>query len=154
MNTPVLMLDAEDVAMAMSDQRAQWLLDPTTGKLCMERSEAALMFGSEYAEDWAPTDPERALPIPFFDSSDGYNLMQTFALEHAGSEASRRLQEALKKRKPFRQFKFALSDFPEDERRWFEFESEEKKRIAEEFYEDEGYAVRWIESPGDPTGLL
>lgn len=105
-------------------------------------------------EDWAPTDPERALPIPFFDSSDGYNLMQTFALEHAGSEASRRLQEALTKRKPFRQFKFALSDFPEDERRWFEFESEEKKRIAEEFYEDEGYAVRWIESPGDPTGLL
>lgn len=154
MSTPVLVLDAEDVAMAMSDQTAQWLLDPTTGKLCMERSEAALMFGSEYAESWAPTDPERVLPIPFFGSSDGYHLMKSFALEHANSEASPRLQEALQKRKPFRQFKFALGEFPEDERRWFEFEAEEMKRIAEDFYEDEGYTVRRIESPGEPTGLL
>lgn len=153
MNMPVLRLDAEDLRMAMSDQSAQWLLDPTTGKLCMERSEAALMFGREYAEDWAPTDPERALPIPFFGSSDGYRLMQAFALEHAGSKASGRLQEALRMRKPFRHFKFALSDFPEDERRWFEFEAAEMNRIAEDFYEAEGYTVRWIESPGEPTGL-
>lgn len=154
MSTPVLVLDADDVTMAMSDQTAQWLLDPTTGKLCMERSEAALMFGDEYAEAWAPSDPERVLPIPDFHSSDGYHLMKSFALEHASSEASPRLQEALQMHKPFRQFKFALGEFPKDERRWFEFEAGEMKRIAEVFYEEEGYAVRWIESPGEPTGLL
>jgi len=80
--------------------------------------------------------------------------MERFALEHASPAASQRLQQALDQRKPFRRFKDSLGEFPDDRQRWFEFESKEMKRIAEEFYEDEGYAVRWTESPGDPTGLL
>jgi len=154
MKSPVLALDPEDVVMAMSDQSVEWKLDPSTGKLCLDHNEASFFFGSEEAELWAPTDPEQVLEIPHFDSSDGYRLMLDFALEHAGPEASQRLQQALDKRKPFRQFKFALSEFPEVERRWFEFESGEKKRIAEAFYEEEGYAVRWAESLTEPTGLL
>lgn len=147
MNLPVLTLDPEDVVMAMSDQTTEWLLDPATGKLCMDPGEADLMFGSDAAEAFAPTDPERVLPMPDFYSSDGYELMETFALEKASEEASQCLLEALEKRKPFRRFKDALDEFPEDERRWFEFEAEEMKRIAENFYEAEGYAVRWIEPP-------
>jgi hypothetical protein len=154
MSTPILVLDAEDVTMAMSDQTGQWLLDPATGKLCMERSEAALIFGREYAEDWAPTDPARVLEIPHFSSSDGYRLMETFALKHASEAASNHLLSALEQRKPFRRFKDALGEFSDDRRRWFEFETEEMKLIAEDFYEAEGYTVRWLESPGEPTGLL
>lgn len=154
MHHPVLTLDPGDVEMAMSDQTAQWLLDPVTGKLCMDPEDAAFYFGREEVETWSPTDPERVLPIPHFSSFDGYRLMERFALEHAGPGASQRLQQALDQRKPFRGFKDALGEFPEDRQRWFEFESEEKKRIAEEFYEDEGYAVRWTDSPGEPTGLL
>ncbi len=153
MNTPVLKLDPEDVVMAMSDQTTEWLLDPATGKLCMDPGEADLMFGSDAAEAFAPTDPEHVLPIPDFYSSDGYQLMELFALKQAGSEASEHLLKALEKRKPFRQFKDALAEFPEDERRWFEFEAEEMKRIAEDFYEAEGYAVHWTKSPAEPTGL-
>lgn len=154
MNKQVMKLDSGDMVMAMGDQSMQWLLDPLTGKLCMERDEAALKFGSDEAEAFAPTDPERVLPIPFFSSSDAYRLMQQFALKHAGPNASERLQQALDQRKPFRQFKFALAEFPEDEHRWFEFETEEMKRIAEDFYEAEGYAVRWTESHTEPTGLV
>lgn len=151
MNAQVLKLDAEDMVMAMSDQTTEWMLDPTTGKLCMEAEEAALMFGSDEAEAWAPTDPERVLPIPDFDSSDGFRLMERFALEQAGGEASQRLLEALDMRKPFRRFKDTLSDFPEVERRWFEFETEEMKQIAQDFYEAEGYSVRWNDLPAEPT---
>lgn len=154
MTRPTLTLDAENVVMAMSDQMTQWQLDPITGKLCLDREEATIAFGSDEAGLWAPTDPERVLEIPHFSSSDGYRLMETFALKHASEEASNHLLAALDKRKPFRRFKDALFDFPDDRRRWFEFEAEEMKRIAEEFYEDEGFAVRWTERPGDPTGLL
>lgn len=154
MNTPVLKLDPGDVKMAMSYQTTEWLLDPATGKLCMDSGEASLMFGAgnEEAELWAPTDPQQVLEIPHFSSSDGYELMQEFAFKRAGSEASQHLQDALDKRKPFRQFKYVLGEFPDDRRRWFEFEAEEMKRIAEDFYEAEGYTVRWTQSPAEPTG--
>lgn len=66
MNAPVLTLDPEDVTMAMSDQTTEWELDPATGKLCMSPDEAALMFGSEEAETWAPSTPRR--PPVFFDA--------------------------------------------------------------------------------------
>lgn len=57
MNTPVLKLDPEDVVMAMSDQMTQWLIDPITGKLCLDREEADIAFGGDEADLWAPTDP-------------------------------------------------------------------------------------------------
>lgn len=152
MNMPILRLDPEDVTMAMSDQQTEWMLDPATGKLCMDPDDADFLFGSDEAETWAPADPDRVLPIPDFDSSDGYRLMQTFALEHADEEASKRLQEVLKMRKPFRRFKDALGDFPELRRRWYEFEAEQMKRIAEDFYEAHGYAVRWTGPSADSNG--
>ena len=154
MNARVVTLDLEDVVMAMSDQNAQWMIDLTTGKLCMAPEEAALLFGSgsEEIELWAPTDPEQVLPVPHFDSSDGYQIMQTFALEHAGDEASKRLQDALRLRKPFRRFKDALGEFPDDRRRWFEFEAAKMKQIAEDFFEAEGYAVEWTGLHAGPTG--
>ena len=153
MSMPVLTLDSEDIKMAMSDQNTEWLLDPATGKLCLDPEDAAFAFGHDDAELWTPADPEQVLPIPHFASSDGYQLMQQFALEVAGSEASERLQYALRMRKPFRRFKDTLIDFPDDERRWFQFEADEMKRFAADFYEDEGYAVRWTEAPSEPTGL-
>jgi hypothetical protein len=153
MNMPVLILDLEDIKVAMSDHNAEWLLDPATGQLCLDPEDAAFTFGREEVETWAPTDLEKVLPIPHFDSSDGYQLMQQFAVEEASSDATERLQEALRMRKPFRRFKDALSAFPDDQRRWFEFESEVMKRIVKDFYEAEGYAVHWAGSPSEPTGL-
>jgi len=50
MNQPVLTLDAGDVEMAMSDQTAEWQLDPVTGKLCMDPEDAAFYFGREEVE--------------------------------------------------------------------------------------------------------
>jgi len=149
---PTLTLDPEDVMMAMSDQMTAWQIDPITGKLCLDREEATIAFGSEEAELWAPTDPQRVLESPHFRSSDAYRLMETFALKHASDEASNNLLSALEKRKPFRRFKDALGEFPDDRRRWFEFEAEAMKRIAEEFYDDEGYVAHWMQSPAGPAG--
>ena len=152
MNVPILTLDPEDVVMGMSDQMTQWLIDPITGKLCLDREEADIAFGGDEADLWAPTDPERVLEIPHFSSSDGYRLMERFALKHASEAASNHLLSALEQRKPFRRFKDALAEFPEDRRRWFEFETEEMKHIAEDFYEDEGYAVQWMQSSAGSAG--
>ena len=147
MSKPTLTLDTEDVVMAMSDHMTQWQIDPITGKLCLDREEADIAFGSDEAELWAPTDPERVLEPPHFSSSDGYRLMETFSLKHASDEASDELLSALDRRKPFRQFKDALTGFPEVRHRWFEFEAREMKRIAEDFYEAQGYAIEWMQAP-------
>lgn len=154
MNTKIIKLDADDLVMAMGDQSTVWMLDPVTGKQCMDREEAELMWGSEATEAFAPTDPEQVLPLPNFSSSDAYRLMQRFAQEHACPDASGPLLEALGMRKPFRRFKDALMDFPDDERRWFDFETEAIKQIAEDFYAEEGYSVQWIQSGSESTGKL
>jgi hypothetical protein len=149
MNDKSLKLDSGDMVMAMRDQTAEWMIDIKTGQLCMDPEEAELFLGSEEANVFTPTDPERILAIPDFHSTDGYRLMQRFALEQAGAEASQHLQNALEMSKPFRRFKDSLSEFPEVEARWFEFETEEMKRIAEDFYEAQGYTVHWSDSPAE-----
>ncbi len=134
MNNQALKLDSGDLVMAMRDQSREWMIDMKTGQLCMDPEEAALLLGSEEANAFAPADSKRVLAIPDFHGSDGYRLMQRFALEQAGREASPHLQKALEMSKPFRRFKDSLTEFPVDEARWFEFETEEMKRIAEDFY--------------------
>ncbi|MEN1729628.1 MAG: UPF0158 family protein, partial [Pseudomonadota bacterium] len=153
-HTKILWLDAEEIIMAMRDQSAEWLLDPISGRLCLDPHESHEWFDEEEVEAWRPSDPKQQLPLPFFTSSDGFRLMESFALDKASSEAREILQAALALRKPFRQFKDALCEFADDRRRWFEFEADAMKRVAENFYAAEGYTVRWIESPADPKGLL
>jgi hypothetical protein len=152
-NSKVLWLNADDIVMAMQDQSVEWMLDAVTGKPCLDPEEARIMFGEEYIETWTPSDPVRQLPIPVFTSSDAFRLMEDFVDKGASAEARESLAAAVKKRKPFRRFKDALYEFEADRQCWFQFEANAMKRVAEDFYKAEGFAVRWTKAPTEATGV-
>lgn len=144
MSRRTVILNFEDVREAMKDQNHEWFIDPETGGLCMDRETAAFEFGEDLADDMAPKDPDDVLELPWFDSSDGYRLMEKFAARLADDNASEVLETALRRPKPFRRFKDALYELPETvHNEWYLFEAEEMRRIAEDFYESEGIRVEW-----------
>ncbi len=78
---------------------------------------------------------DRYIYVPKIDSSTAYNLMTDFTSTVASSVLREALEEVLNRRKPFRGFKDVLSDFPEERKRWFEFEQEAHRRAVLEWLE-------------------
>lgn len=133
-------IDFDDLEMAMRDQHETWYIDPATGRMCMEPENAEMMFGDDIMK---PTDPDDVLELPPFFSSDGYRLMESFAESLEDNKASETLLDSLDRPKPFRRFKDALCDFPEIRQAWFEYEAEQLRKVAEDYYESVGINVEW-----------
>lgn len=135
-------IDFEELEMAMQDQSAIWYIDPATGRMCMKPEDADMMF-DDGADAMKPTDPDDVLELPPFFSSDGYRLMERFAASLEDQKASEELLDSLDRPKPFRRFKDALCEFPEIRQAWFEYQAEQLRKIAEDYYESEGIHVEW-----------
>ena len=136
-------IDFDELEMAMQDRDVSWFIDPATGKTCLEFEEAELLYGADDAELMQPTDPDDVLDLPLYDSSDGYRMMERFAESLDDPEVPQTLLNALDRPKPFRRFKDALFDFPETRSAWFDYQSEQLRKLAEDYYEGEGIAVKW-----------
>ena len=136
-------IDFDELEMAMQDQNVIWCIDPATGMACLETEEAAQLYDSDDAELMKPTDPDDVLELPPYNSSDGYRMMERFAESLDDPEVSETLLNALDRPKPFRRFKDALFDFPEIRSAWFDYQSEQFRELAEDYYEGEGIAVKW-----------
>ena len=136
-------IDLEDLEMAMQDQGTEWCIDPVTGAACMDADEAAMICGEDVVESMTATDPEDVLEVPPFDSSDGYRMMEAFAESLDEAEVARTLLDALDRPKPFRRFKDALAEFPATREAWFAYRAEQIKRLAEDYYADQGIRVEW-----------
>ena len=127
-------IDFGELEMAMQDQSMIWCIDPATGMACLEPEEAASLYDADDAELMKSTDPDDVLALPPYDSSDGYRMMERFAESLDDPKASETLLDALDRPKPFRRFKDALSDFPEIRSAWFEYQSEQLRKFAEDYY--------------------
>lgn len=76
---------------------------------------------------------ERYIPIEPMESRRGVEVMESFIASMPVGEARRRLLGALSKRKPFRNFKDALYDYPEFGERWRAAHNDSMLSIAEEW---------------------
>lgn len=61
--------------------------------------------------------------IEKWSSSDGFEMMSEFANQVSDSRLQRRLFEALKKNKPFREFKFVIDNSGDFRQQWFDFKN-------------------------------
>ena len=78
-------------------------------------------------------DKDRYIYIEPIDSRESYEIMERFVYQLPEGKSKNNLTEALKRRKPFRQFNDKLYDYPDIREKWFQYHNQELKRIAREW---------------------
>jgi len=153
-----IQIDEGELQMALGsgDGLENWFLDRQTGDVIFVSDDVISSSGlddadedEEDADDAEPGDPqqmwraierhpERYLEVPSMPSHDGFRRMERFTGSLEPGAARNALAEALRRRRPFRSFKDALSGFPDVREAWFKFEERELHQEAVDWLESEG----------------
>ena len=84
---------------------------------------------------------DRYFPIEPITSHDGYDIMQDFAALEESDEIRGHLIDALERKKPFRNFKHALADYPDIEKKFYEYKGNRLKKILRARLAECGYEL-------------
>jgi hypothetical protein len=123
------------IMFAMEDQANTYYIDLKEGELLNEDEMNYII--DEQGLD-AKVFDERFLPIPDWEPSDGFQLMEQFSLQVRNPLYRERLLSALQSgRGVFRKFKDALAEIPILERKWYAFKDEHLKRAVVSWYRDQ-----------------
>ncbi|MCX7655413.1 MAG: UPF0158 family protein [Treponemataceae bacterium] len=114
------------IIFAMEDQETAYFVDPKEGLLLSEK---------EILEKEDEVDVDRYIPIPYWDSNEGFRLMERFVVALKNPLAKTELTRALDRgRGVFRAFKDTLSRYPVIEKRWFRYKEQVMRRTVLEWY--------------------
>jgi ribosomal protein S18 acetylase RimI-like enzyme len=126
----------DDILFSMEDQEGEFYVDAQEGMVTGGEG--------EFLEDIDYGDKDRYLPLPEWDSSDGFRLMERFAAQLRNPIVREELSAALNLGKGvFRAFKDILSRHPEAEKLWYNFKEREMKREI----------IRWYNALREEWGL-
>lgn len=120
----------DDLIMALDDHtgEAEWYLDRETGAIVRVADD--LLDDGDEAAAQVEAEPERFILIEPLPSRDGYAAMADFAANVADATVRSALERALAGSQPFRAFKNALLDYPQERECWFRFKGEREREAA------------------------
>jgi GNAT superfamily N-acetyltransferase len=113
--------------------------------------------GTVVGEDDGEFDGGRLIPLPDWDSSEGFRLMEKFAAGFRNAVIRNKLTAALDRgRGVFRAFKDVLTEHPEAEQLWFAFKEREMRRVVVDWYNGlrEEWGLQRIGTEPEETGDL
>ena len=87
-------------------------------------------------------DEDRYLAIEPITSDEGYAIMQDFAALEESDEIRDHLFGALERKKPFVNFKEALADYPDTEKKFFEYKGNRLKKILKKQLKELNYELK------------
>ncbi|MCL2269795.1 MAG: UPF0158 family protein [Treponema sp.] len=136
----------DEILFFMEDQNGSFLLDTQEGSVI-----------SPDDDDFDEDDDIRYIPLPDWEPSDGFRLMERFTAGLHNALAREELSTALDRgRGVFRAFKDTLARYPEIEKRWYDYKDREMKHKVIAWYNAmrESWGLELIgEEPEDITGL-
>lgn len=124
-----------------------------TGYVDRETGEIIVVFEddpegeNEQIEERIEGEPGRYLYIDPIDSHEGFRIMEDFVDTLPDSGDKQTLIRALLWRKPFSNFKAALSEMPEIRNEWFEFHDRALRQYAKEWLAGEGIDAELVGPP-------
>lgn len=137
-----LPIDLDDLIVALS-----WHDTLTDSGYWLDLETGALVFVSDGVDiedlDEDPRHNDRYIAVDPIESHRAFRIMEDFVDQLADAGLARRLDQALRQRKPFRRFKDVLADHPAQRDDWFAFEHAALERYAREWCESCGIAPRW-----------
>lgn len=126
--------DMLTVALESGHTESDWYLDLETGEVISFFDS----FGDDEVErEQVEDNPERYRYIDPIDSHDGFRIMQDFAATLPESEAKRALARSLNRKSPFRNFKDDLYEFPDVQKKWYDFHNAALLQMAKEWLQSE-----------------
>jgi ribosomal protein S18 acetylase RimI-like enzyme len=137
----------DEILFSMEDQN---------GIFCMDTQEGIII--SEDDEDFdSQSEDGRIIPLPGWDSSEGFILMERFASGFKNTIIRDRLTAALDRgHGVFRAFKDVLSGYPEAEHLWYAFKEKKMRQIIINWYNGlrEEWGLERIGTEPEETGDL
>lgn len=123
----------DQIIFGMEDQAAELCFDSQDLQV-IDVDEAAGIYDSTSGDS---AYEDRFLPLPTWQSIDGFNLMEAFVLNLRNPVQRENLRQILQSgRGVFRQFKDALKEHKEIERLWFRFKQKEMRKKVLDWYND------------------
>jgi len=122
---------------------AQSYLDRHTGEI-IRVSDDDVTGEEEELRGRVEADPDRWIEIEPLPSSDGFTVMENFIGALPESEDKRTLERAISYKKPFSNFKQALSGMPDIRKQWFELEEKSTQKAAEIWLKAQGLEARLV----------
>ncbi|OHD82056.1 MAG: hypothetical protein A3J97_17170 [Spirochaetes bacterium RIFOXYC1_FULL_54_7] len=120
----------DEIIFAMENQNSEAMVNIETGEVIMY-SEV-----QDEMPEMPAADPESLVSVPEWTSADGFRLMESFAGGVGNPVARTGLMGVLTRgRGVFRAFKNTLEQYPEIERRWFEYKHAAMGRRVTEWYD-------------------
>src|SRR5215467_1748212 len=99
------------------------------------------------SEEAVAPDDEEALPIDGINSRVRFQWMEEFIDTVHSISAQNALRDALRHKRPFRNFKDALMEFPVLRKKWFQFEAMKVKTEAANLLESLDFEILEIVDP-------
>jgi Uncharacterised protein family (UPF0158) len=106
-----------------------------------------ILLSTEGVDEDLPEDLEDNPRYHLIDplvSHESFQIMEDFVDSLGETKEADRLQGALNRRKPFRQFKDTLFEHTDLSDAWYAFEKQELKRLAEEWCEGKRIKAEWV----------
>jgi ribosomal protein S18 acetylase RimI-like enzyme len=120
-----------------------FFMEDQSDKFVIDAQETAVISISKIDES-KNDDEKRFFDLPEWDSSDGFKLMELFAVSLKNPLIKKALSKALDQGKGvFRAFKNVLNENPEAEQLWYTFKEQEMRK----------YIVRWYNALREEWGL-
>jgi hypothetical protein len=139
-NMAQITIDTEMLIVALEDHGSEHehFLNLETGEIEIVFDESVSgEIDEEFAQDMEG-HPEKYRRIEPIFSGQAFDVMVDFVESLAESKAKQRLEEALNRRRPFRNFKDVLHYYPEIREDWFRFQEQAYKAFALAWLHREG----------------
>jgi Uncharacterised protein family (UPF0158)/RQC domain len=143
-NSEELTVDLIELEVALQGgPPGDYYLLPNSGRIILISSEEM----DDESEAAVAPDEEEALPIDTIESRVQFRWMEEFIGTVHSIAAQIALRDALRHKRPFRNFKDVLTEFPVLRKKWFQFEALKVKTEAVNFLESLDFEILEIVDP-------
>jgi hypothetical protein len=135
------LIELEDALQGVAP--GDYYLLPKSGRVIFLSSDEM----EDEGEEAVIPDDEEALPIDTIESRVQFRWMEEFIDTVHSIAAQNALRDALRHKRPFRNFKDALMEFPVLRKKWFQFEAQKVKTEAVDLLESLDFEILEIVDP-------
>ena len=105
------------------------------------KGEVVLPDIDEDISDEDAENEDRYFHVEPIESHEGYEIMQDFAASVESDEIRNQMFDALERKKPFFNFKSTLADYPDIQKKFFEYKDNRLKEILRDRLAECGYEL-------------
>jgi hypothetical protein len=139
------MIDLIELETVFDDDMADYFFDPESGRIVSHLKADPFGYGDLEEDEEEMSEIERIekewLPLDRISSRERFEWMEEFITTVYSITAQTALRQALSQKKPFRNFRDSLMEYPDVRQQFFRFEDAKRREYAVDFIESLDWEV-------------